>query len=175
MSSQYRSPLAPHTSHIFSLSNTHCCTWMNALRRWILSICLPDAFKFWRMRCRNLSTRSSCACLCFSACCELGRCACARQPAQTYAHTSRSAAANTHAADVVMRLVSLAVVRKRADRAESGPAAGKAPAAAKAPRRMRGPGRALSANVRASCGTPVLCSSVAIVFKPCRVPPRELV
>ena len=58
----------------------------------------------------------------------------------------------------VMRLVSLAVVRKRAGRGESGPVA------AKAPRRMRGPGRALSSNVRASCGRPVPRSSVAIVM-----------
>ena len=58
----------------------------------------------------------------------------------------------------VMRLVSLAVVRKRAGRGESGPVA------AKAPRRMRGPGRALSSNVRASCGRPVPRSSVAIVI-----------
>ena len=57
-----------------------------------------------------------------------------------------------------MRLGSLAVVRKRAGRGESGPVA------AKAPRRMRGPGRALSSNVRASCGRPVPRSSVAIVI-----------
>jgi hypothetical protein len=65
---------------------------------------------------------------------------------------------------VVMRLVSLAVVRKRAGRGESGPVA------AKAPRRMRGPGRALSSNVRASCGRPVLCSSVAIYCLQARAP-----
>jgi hypothetical protein len=64
----------------------------------------------------------------------------------------------------VMRLVSLAVVRKRAGRGESGPVA------AKAPRRMRGPGRALSSNVRASCGRPVLCSSVAIYCLQARAP-----
>jgi hypothetical protein len=56
-----------------------------------------------------------------------------------------------------MRLGSLAVVRKRAGRGESGPVA------AKALRRMRGSDRALSSNVRASCGTPVMCFSVAIV------------
>ena len=86
ISSQYKSPLAPHTSHIFSLSNIRSCTWMNALRRWILSICLPDAFKFWRMRCRSLSTRSSCVSLCFSACCELGRYGPAAQTCSQHYH-----------------------------------------------------------------------------------------
>ena len=69
----------------------------------------------------------------------------------------------------VMRLGSLADVRKRACRGESGPVCVRergsfGPVSAKVPRRMRGPGRAQSSNVKDSCGSPALCSSVAIVL-----------